>query len=106
MVGVDQFIVDQVGQPAITSIMGNKTGNATAPISRHLHAVAIGRAKVDGQSGSRWATDEKAVRFLLNGLRRWQPKSRAEPDQVTMQGDAVPVVGGGVVAVGLTPGLR
>jgi hypothetical protein len=61
---------------------------------------------VDGQSDSRWATDEKAVRFLLNGLRRWQPKSRAEPDQVTMQGDAVPVAGGGEAAVGLTPGLR
>ena len=78
----------------------------TAPISRHRHALAIGRAKVDGQSDSRWATDEKAVRFLLNGLRRWQPKSRAEPDQVTMQGDAVPVAGGGEAAVGLTPGLR
>lgn len=32
-----------------------------------------------GPTGGRWSFDEKAMRFLLNGLRRWQPKSREEP---------------------------
>lgn len=51
------------------------------PSDFYLNAVLVGRAKVDGQAGIHWSTDEKATRLLLNGLRRWRPKSREEPQR-------------------------
>lgn len=46
-----------------------------------LHASASRGVGAADQGGRGWSTDEKAVRFLLNGLRRWQPKSREEPER-------------------------
>ena len=74
-------MVDRDPAPQPHPRLPRRVVGANLPADFHLNAVAIGRAKADGQSGSRWATDEKAVRFLLNGLRRWQPKSREEPDR-------------------------
>lgn len=42
---------------------------------------AAGRPRPAGRADRGWSTDEKAVRFLLNGLRRWQPKTREEPER-------------------------
>lgn len=44
---------------------------ANLPAEAHHHATTAGRARIPDPADVHWSHDERAIRLLLNGLRRW-----------------------------------